>query len=71
MHAADFALEIMRELARAGLGEMHAVAGAQPADLAFEVGALQREAAAVVDEAVPHVDVVDAGLLGAARGTGR
>ena len=41
-HAPDFALEIMRKLARAGLGEMHAVAGAQPADLALEVGALRR-----------------------------
>ena len=39
MHAADFALDIVRELARAGLGEMDAVAGAQAADLAFEVGA--------------------------------
>ncbi len=40
--ASDLALEIMRELARAGLGEMHAVAGAQPADLALEVRALRR-----------------------------
>ena len=64
-HASDFTLEIMRELARAGPGEMHAVAGAQPADLAFEVGALRDEAAAVVDEAVPHVDVAEPGLLDA------
>ena len=36
----DFALDIMRELARAGLGEVHAVIGTQPADLAFEVRTL-------------------------------
>ena len=39
-HAADFTLEIMRKLAGAGLGEMHAVAGAKPPGLAFEVRAL-------------------------------
>ena len=64
-HAAHFALEIVRKLARAGLGEVHAVADAQPADLAFEVGTLHRKAAALIDEAVPHVDVGDAGLLDA------
>ena len=35
-----FALDIMRELAGAGLGEIDAVSGAQPPDLAFEVRAL-------------------------------
>ncbi len=54
----------MRELARAGLGEIHAVMGAQPADLAFEVRALQQEAAGFVDEAVPDVDIGDAGFAG-------
>ena len=53
----------MRKLHRAGFGEMHAIAGAQPPDLAFEVGALHRVASLVVDEAVPDIDVHDAGLL--------
>ena len=50
----DLALGIMRELARAGLGEIDAVMGAQPADLAFEVGALLQEAAGFVDESDPR-----------------
>ena len=57
---ADLALDIVCELARAGLGEIDAVAGAQPPDLAFKVGALRGEAAGVVDEAVPDIDVGDA-----------
>ena len=63
--AAHFALDIMRELARAGLGEIDAVARAQPAHLAFIVGAVGRVFAGFVDEAVPHVDIVGAGALGA------
>ena len=63
--AADFLFHIVRELARAGLGEVHAVGGAQAAGLTVEVRALLHEAATLVDEAVPHVDVGDAGLLGA------
>ena len=50
----------MRKLQRTGFGEMHAVAGAQPPNLAFEVGPLHREASLVVDEAVPDIDVHDA-----------
>ena len=52
----------MRELARAGLGEIHAVIGAQPPDLAFEVRALLQVAAGLVDKSVPDVDIGDAGL---------
>ena len=52
----------MRELARAGFGEIHAVIGAQPADLAFEVRALLQEAAGFIDKSVPDVDIGDAGL---------
>ncbi len=54
----------MRELARAGLGEIHAVIGAQLADLAFEVGPLLQEAAGLVDKSVPDIDIGDAGLAG-------
>ncbi len=64
--AIDFLLDEMRQLARAGLGEVHAVAGAQPPCLALEVGAGLGEAAVLVDEAVPDVDVDDARLVGAA-----
>ena len=38
--ALDLALDVMRELAGAGLGEIDAVAGSQTADLTFEIGAL-------------------------------
>ena len=60
----DFALDIMRELTGARLGEVHAVVRAQPADLAFEVGTLLQEAAGFVDKAVPDIDIGDAGLGG-------
>ena len=63
--ALDLALDIVGELAGAGLGEIDAVAGPQAADLAFEIRSLRGESAAVVDEAVPDVDIDDAGLLGA------
>ena len=63
--AAHFAIDVMGKLAGAGLGEMHAVADAKPADLALEIGALDDEAAGVIDEPVPDVDVCDAGLFGA------
>src|SRR3989442_77725 len=43
-----------------------AAARAQPADLPLEIRAGGGEAAVLVDEAVPHVDIDDAGLLGAA-----
>src|ERR1700722_2141537 len=54
----------MRQLARAGLGEINAVIGAQPADLALEVRALLQEAAGFVDKFVPDIDIGDAGLAG-------
>ena len=62
--ARDFALDIMRELARAALGEIHAVSGTQRTDLAFEVGTLQQEAAGFVDKAIPDIDISNAGLAG-------
>ena len=62
--ARDFALDIMRELARAGPGEIHAVVRAQLSDLTFDVRALLHEAAGFVDKAVPDIDICDAGLAG-------
>ena len=64
--ALDLALHIVRELARAELGEIDAVAGAQAANLAFVVRPLRRVPAGLVDEAVPDIDIGDARLLGAA-----
>src|SRR4029077_8656139 len=64
--ALDFALHIMRKLARAELGELDAIAGAQTADLAFVIRTLRRIAARLVDEAVPNVGVDDARLFGPA-----
>ncbi len=54
----------MRELAGTGLGEMHAVARPQQADLPFEIRAARGEIAVLVDEAVPHVDIGNPGLFG-------
>ena len=54
----------MRELARAGLGEIHAVVRTQLSDLALEVGPLLQEAAGLVDKSVPDIDIGDAGLAG-------
>ena len=65
--ALDFALHIVRKLARAELGEIDAIAGAQAADLAFVLRTLRRIAPRLVDEAVPNVDVDDARLLGRLR----
>ncbi len=63
--ALDLALDVMRKLARAGLGEMNSVARAQTPVLTLEIGALEREAALVIDKAVPDVDIDDAGFFGA------
>ena len=54
----------MRELARAGLGEIDAVIGAQPADLALKIRALLQIAAGFVDKSIPDIDIGDAGLAG-------
>ncbi len=54
----------MRELARAGPGEIHAVVRAQAPDLTLEVRALLQEAAGFVDKSVPDIDIGDAGLAG-------
>jgi hypothetical protein len=64
--ALDFALHIVRKLARAELGEIHAIPGAEPTNLAFVVRTLRRVAARLIDKAVPNVDVDDARLLGPA-----
>src|SRR6516162_1411637 len=61
--ALNFPLDVERKLARAEPGEIHAVAAAQPPDLSFVVGPLERETAAVIDEAVPDVDVGNACLF--------
>ena len=60
--ARDLALDIVGELACAGLREIDAVIAAELADLAFEVRALLEEAAGFVDKAVPDIDIGDAGL---------
>ena len=59
--AAQFAFDIMRELARAVFGEIDAVARTQPAHLALKVGAGGGEFSGLVHEAVPHVDIDGAG----------
>ena len=56
----------MRKLAGAELGEIDAIPGAEPTNLAFVVRALRRVAARLVDEAVPNVDVNDPRLVGPA-----
>src|SRR5581483_2856529 len=63
--AAQLALDVERDLARAKLGEIDAVAGTQAAHLAFIVRALISELALLVHKAVPKIDVGDAGALGA------
>ena len=54
----------MRQLARAGAGEIDAVIGAQPADLTLEIRPLLQKAAALIDEAVPDIDIGDPGPAG-------
>src|SRR5260370_3273534 len=56
----------MGKLSLPGLGEVAPVSGAQPAGLAFEIGAELRVAAVFVNEAVPDIDIEDACLVGAA-----
>ena len=63
--AANFLVEVMGELAGAGLGEMHAVARAQAPRLPFKVRAVIVVVAGVVDEPVPDIHVSGAGFLGA------
>jgi hypothetical protein len=55
----------MGKLAATGLGEVHAVASAQASRL-VKIGTRLGEAAVLVDEPVPHVDIDDAGFVGAA-----
>src|SRR6185437_12564581 len=54
----------MREFARAGLSEKHPVPRPQPPVLAFIVRPVGGELTALVNEAVPHVDIDGAGTLG-------
>src|SRR5262249_50885639 len=63
--ALDLAFDVVRELPGAGFSEIDAIVRAQAANLALEVRPLRGELAGVVDEAVPYVDVDNAGLLGA------
>src|SRR5262249_30024881 len=64
--ALNLARHILGELTGTTLGEIHSIAGTQAADLALIVWPLRREAAALVHEAVPDVDVGDTGLIRAA-----
>src|SRR6266566_8274 len=52
-----FALDIMGKLSGSGLGEVHAVAGAQSSGLTLNVGARLSVAAVLVDETVPNIDI--------------
>ena len=54
----------MCKLARASLGEVHAVVRAQPAGLAFEIGTLLHKASGFIDKAIPDIDIGDAGFAG-------
>src|SRR6516165_450619 len=61
-----FALDIMGKLSGSGLGEVHAVSGTQSSGLTLNVRARLSEAAVLVDEAIPHIDIDDARLIGPA-----
>src|SRR5262249_26558393 len=50
---------------RSSLGEENAVAQSQPAHLSFIVGPIVGILAGFIHEAVPHVDILNAGALGA------
>ncbi len=67
--ARQLALGKVRELARASAGEIDAIGRTQPARLAFEIGTGIEERPTLVDEAVPDVDIGDAGLAPLPRGT--
>src|ERR1700716_1992921 len=64
--ALNLARHIVGELTGTKLGEIHSIAGTQAADLALVVWPLRREAAALVHEAVPDVDIGDTGFICAA-----
>jgi hypothetical protein len=64
--ALDLALDIVGELPRAGIGEIHSVVGSQPPGLAFDVGTELGIPAILVDETVPDIDEDDDGLVGPA-----
>ena len=58
-------LDVARELDRSGFGEENTVARSQAADLALIVGTVVGILAGFIHETVPHIDVGDAGALGA------
>ena len=53
----------MRKFVRSDICEIYAVIGAQPANLALEVGPLHHKLTLLVDEAVPDIDIGDAGFF--------
>jgi hypothetical protein len=53
--AAYLVLDIVREFLRTVLGEMHAVAAAQSANLAFKIRTLHNVPSLIIDETVPDI----------------
>ncbi len=64
-HPPQFVVDIAREFHGSGFGEMHAIRGTQPTNLAFEVRTLHGVTSLFVDKAVPDIDVSDAGFFSA------
>ena len=62
-HPPQIVLDVVPKLLRAGLGEIHAVISAQPARLSFEIWPVLDIASLIINEAVPDVDIGDAGLI--------
>src|SRR5215469_970022 len=63
--AAQFLFDIARELDRSSFAEENTVVQSQPAHLPFIVGTIIGIIAGFIRKAVPHVDILDAGALGA------
>src|SRR5262249_4215630 len=63
--ATQFLLDITRELDRSSFGKENAVVQPQPAQLPFIVGTIIGILAGFIHEPVPHVDILNAGALGA------
>ncbi len=64
-HSPQFAVDIACDLHRARLGKMHAIGGAQSANLPFKVRALDGIASLVIDETIPDVDIDNSTFFGA------
>jgi len=58
-------LNVVGQLLGTVVGEIDTVIGAQPPRLSLEIRPLLRIVSVVIDEAVPDVDIGDAGFLGA------